>query len=198
MRDALTAGPQHAATDVATTIVTTEANVARSVGVTSPYSDGVITCVDAIAAASPSAIPPSVMALPCRTTIATTWPSRGAQSNSGRQSPAFAARLHTRRRRRCRRSRAAPPIGRRSRATARSDNPARRDRIGERHVERFHVELGLRAAERSRVEPEATVRPTSDRCWFASSASSGQSRVARSHEESLFSSPRPALRSVDP
>ena len=56
MRDALTAGPQHAAKAVPPTVAAAAANVAKSVGVTS-YSSAVITCVDAIAAAADAELP---------------------------------------------------------------------------------------------------------------------------------------------
>ena len=63
MRDALTAGPQHAVKAVTPTVVTAAAKVAKSVGVTS-YNNAVITRVDASAPARPSAIPPSVTVIP--------------------------------------------------------------------------------------------------------------------------------------
>jgi hypothetical protein len=58
MRDALTAGPQHAVKAVTPTVITAAANVAKSVGVSS-YNSPVITGVHASAAAGPSAIPQS-------------------------------------------------------------------------------------------------------------------------------------------
>ena len=145
MKVASTAGPQQAASAVPTTVATATANVARSFGVTS-YNSPVISCVDAIAAARPKRDAPERECNPLPHHHRHNLTSRSAERDS--DADLLCPLRH------CKRDDAVNADDdeqqrRQSECTKQQQGQsARCDRIGQRVVEGFHVEQGLRAVDR--------------------------------------------------